>query len=406
MMVRKSGKPKAESRDSVDAQSTRRVPPSAFRFPLSAIPKRGITLIELLITITIIAIISAAILGTAAAAMEASRRSRTQSIITKLNGLLLERWDSYATRRVSVNPDITSNTQIPTSIEAMFLNGQITAVERGQMLMDARLLALRELMMMEMPDRWSDVVNQEMQDNVDLRNVPTILDATPAITQTYRRQLGAIQQGGADLETVLQNQRAECLYLIIMNFTGDGEARTHFTAQDIGDTDEDGAPEFLDGWGKPIEWIRWPAGFVLQSELMVEDADGDHDPFDVFRRDSPGASPTVVPPTAPQTTRYPQIMQFDIQLIRDRNDRAARVTSADQAILPHSMMAFRLVPLIYSAGPDDAFALLLSQNVDAPEQQMPLDPYYENPDEGYQSGTPDPEDDAWRDNIHNHLIEF
>ena len=52
------------------------IPPSAFRLPHS--PRRGITLIELLITMTIIAIISAAILGTASAAMENARRSRTR----------------------------------------------------------------------------------------------------------------------------------------------------------------------------------------------------------------------------------------------------------------------------------------------------------------------------------------
>ena len=50
--------------------------------------------------------------------------------------------------------------------------------------------------------------------------------------------------------------------LVIMNATGDGEARTLFSKQDIGDVDEDGAPEFIDGWGNPIGWIRWPAGVV------------------------------------------------------------------------------------------------------------------------------------------------
>ena len=76
--------------------------------------------------------------------------------------------------------------------------------------------------------------------------------------------------------------------MVIMLSTADGEARTLFSERDIGDTDGDGAPEFLDGWGRPITWLRWPVGFV--SDLMPIDPltnqryyNEDHDPFDPFR---------------------------------------------------------------------------------------------------------------------------
>ena len=52
-----------------------------------------------------------------------------------------------------------------------------------------------------------------------------------------------------DQTDIVANQGAECLYMIIMNACGDGEARTLFPESSIGDTDGDGAPEFLDGWG-------------------------------------------------------------------------------------------------------------------------------------------------------------
>ena len=68
--------------------------------------------------------------------------------------------------------------------------------------------------------------------------------------------------------------------------TGDGEARTMFTSQDIGDIDGDGAPEFLDGWGKPIRCIRWPAGFVPSpADGRPRGSRADRDPFDPYRRD-------------------------------------------------------------------------------------------------------------------------
>ena len=41
------------------------------------------------------------------------------------------------------------------------------------------------------------------------------------------------------------------------------------------DVDGDGLPEFVDGWGRPISFIRWPAGFrsVLQSLSENDPAD-------------------------------------------------------------------------------------------------------------------------------------
>jgi hypothetical protein len=43
---------------------------------------------------------------------------------------------------------------------------------------------------------------------------------------------------------------------------GDKLALDYFDATEIGDTDGDGMKEILDGWGTPIEFIRWPAGYA------------------------------------------------------------------------------------------------------------------------------------------------
>src|SRR5438046_3713851 len=60
-----------------------------------------------------------------------------------------------------------------------------------------------------------------------------------------------------------QNQGSECLYLILSTMRdGDKSALDYFDATEIGDTDNDGMKEILDGWGTPIEFIRWPAGYA------------------------------------------------------------------------------------------------------------------------------------------------
>ena len=51
------------------------------------------------------------------------------------------------------------------------------------------------------------------------------------------------------------NEAAECLYMIVMLSTPD--ARSQFSDSEIGDTDNNGFPEFLDGWGNPIFFLRW-----------------------------------------------------------------------------------------------------------------------------------------------------
>ena len=45
------------------------------------------------------------------------------------------------------------------------------------------------------------------------------------------------------------------------NYNG-GSALEGFRPTEIGDTDGDGMPEFIDAWGTPIRWLRWPSGYV------------------------------------------------------------------------------------------------------------------------------------------------
>jgi hypothetical protein len=60
------------------------------------------------------------------------------------------------------------------------------------------------------------------------------------------------------------------------------DAVEQFRSDEIGDVDGDGHPEFVDGWGRPISFIRWPAGFssVLQS-ISANDPPDPIDPLGV-----------------------------------------------------------------------------------------------------------------------------
>jgi prepilin-type N-terminal cleavage/methylation domain-containing protein len=354
-------------------------------------PASGLTLVELLITMTIMAIIAAMILGTAQAAMESARRSRTQQTIHKIHGLIMERLELYSTRRVDFKPAFT------TLLNNALQSNTITHSMYGQIVADLRLLALREMMKYEMPDRWSDVRDA----NRSALDIPEFLVNRPALAQSYLARWNQMTTANPSIDPSESFEGPECLYLTVMNATGDGEARTLFTKQEIGDVDGDGTPEFLDGWGQPIGWIRWPAGFVPHSQLMTGDANTDHDPFDMYRRDM---TPT---PTTPALTYPPGFTSNQLQCLTRLHDNNP---------------AFRLVPLIYSLGPDDKSdysTIGLNKQSDAVSDLF-LDPYaLESPGQPYDvstnhfvlgtAGDPpgvdgDGTDDS-KDNISNHLIE-
>jgi prepilin-type N-terminal cleavage/methylation domain-containing protein len=405
-MSKKGGRWKAEggfrSERSLCAHSLP-LPPSPLRLGPDkwfSQSRLGVTLIELLIAISIIATLSALFLGASRAAMESSRASRTKMTILKLHTLLMEQWASYETRRVDLDPAIVAQ------VNSAF-SGNPQAL--GNAMQDLRVLGLRELMKFEMPDRWSDVdimynpLGKSTATTQQQRNMSTVvLESVPTIARSYyRRYQKALNQPGNTVEKVNENQRAETLYMTIMLMTGDGEARTMFAAQDIGDVDEDGLPEFLDGWGKPIQYLRWAPGYISKSPLMSGDPDSDHDPFDPFRRCAEGTSNVN---TWPLPNSYPGMIGRYVRALRG----GASPVHPDSGV---RWVGFRLVPLIFSAGPDGESDLSVAQNltVSDPDEGY-LNPYLADTagtyfaNGGVYTDANDNKDETI-DNITNHLID-
>ena len=124
-----------------------------------------------------------------------------------------------------------------------------------------RLKALRELMRMEMPDRYTDVIDD-----------PIALRQRPSLSLAYLRRI-------PPTGWTYEHQGAECLYMIVSRMqVGNSNALEFFNENELGDVDKDGMPEILDAWGTPIRWLRWPAAFV--SPLQDGNPENGRDPFD------------------------------------------------------------------------------------------------------------------------------
>ena len=310
--------------------------------------RAGFTLVELLVTVAIIAILAGVGLSTLFLAQEAAREDRTRMLISKLHNQLMIRWESYQTRRLPL---------------------QIMPGESPKDFAKRLLWGRRELMRMELPERYVDI-GLPMPNETPF--VPSIVppSTSPVVSAMIRRINIAAQQKGLTLLQMLQeigkdNERAECLYLIVT--TGmqvDASGKKIFDERHVGDTDDDGMLEFVDGWGQAIQWIRWPAGFVSDLQPVHTALPNETFPNGVFsssdapltpRTDSSGATITRRPSGNADS--------LDVRLI-DLEWDANNWTNGP----PIPERDYRIYPLIVSPGPDGRIGLFLK-----PDGSRPFD---------------------------------
>ena len=366
--------------------------------------RNGFTLIELLVTITIIGILASMALAGMSIANSHAKVIKTKSTITKLHNQMMQRWESYRNRRLPVEPrSILMSTGTP---QYTYATGVMTTLAanlnaaspgKGNSLLVpstsplyptpaqvavVRLLAVRELQQFEMPTGWGDLVDFKATPaptpgQWTLR--PTnILPTWPQLAQRYLAKLNAagtalMAQSGATSASVTQQldtyDSAEALYMILSNNTDESWSAAD-QVKDIGDTDGDGLPEFQDAWieslrsytpkgaaNKPIQWIRWPAGFynnIGGNNWLLSDYQGD-----VFQPD-------------PMTFSLDYHDYFDPLKL----DLPTGTTGGGTP----QPRGYQLTPLIYSAGQDNEYGITPSawnDNAYTQQQQQALvgDPY-------------------------------
>lgn len=253
------------------------------------------TLVELLVTITIIGVLASLFLAAMASTTETGRIAATRATIAKIHNLIMQRYEMYRTRRV------------PIAFVNNAGNQNWPVVAAGQ-----RLDCLRELMRLEMPDRWQDVISPP-QTSPPGGWTPI---ARPSLSAAFLRRYNALQAINANSPSA-SYEGAECLYLVCTTGVSDEmDTLEQFRPNEIGDYDQDGAPEFWDAWGMPISFLRWAPGFI--SELQTGKDPDPFDPRHVYP--SVSGSPGAVGIYTPVSTQ--------------------------------TIPTFALYPLIYSGGPD------------------------------------------------------
>ena len=323
------------------------------------LPRRpAFTLVELLVVMGVLAMMSSLVLVGLASAAEQARVARTRSQVQKIHELLMTRWEDYRYRRVE--PMETSDT------------AGFTGTPRVLLRQRYRVDKIRQLMRMEMPCHKEDVM-------FGIGNTSVAIGSEtgnePALWRRYRRSV--INRAGSFANWTVPNDDAESLNMILESIQ-DGETNglDFFKPSEIGDTDGDGMPEILDGWGQPIHFIRWAPGFIgVRSNFHRNDSPDPYDPLNV---------------------------------------RGGKTAGATAGTFAH----FPLYPLVMSEGPDGGLDIVVKFEESASGTEgtitgvvgshPPNDPYYIDSDTSLQLGaeydTNNNSIDEFLDNISNHQL--
>ena len=414
---------------------------SSLRPPASRLPRRsGFTLVELLITVSVIAIMATMVLFALFAAQETAKVQKTKSLIAKLDSIIKSKYETYKTRRVNITlppPPPPSDPNYPTYVA--------TAAR-------ARLDCLHDLMRMEMPDRWSDI--EDMPRTFSYPGIPNVGVSRPSLHRSYRRKYDAIVLGPTPPPppVVGTHAGAECLYMIIMQAQGEeGDDRSAIKEDQTGDVDGDGFREIIDAWGRPIKFLRWAPGFVSELQTTVTLPTQNSNPSNVTSQsrllssvqgsyvggtvinEDPANPGRYLASSMAKITGYnftpgppnvPGTGSFEVTGTTwspPAPGASSFFVTAPDPFDPRGIqpISFAIYPLIYSGGPDKCYGILTEFNaallIHWGQSPFNDNPFYVGLDAadtqqrmiGAQRDEPGEENfvtRAWVDNIHNHQI--
>jgi len=268
------------------------IPPGGFSQRPTAAATTAFTLVELLVVMVIITILASLSLAGMAGARQRAKIEKTKSTIRKIDSVIQPMYDSYRNRRAyTLNDDGT----VPTTPLATAGN---------------RLKNLRRLMTYEMPDNWADVASSgtAVPPGMPAGASPKLLSlCRNGTTRAYGGVKEACTARKSSYPTSMYGS-AECLYMILTRSGFDSDALEAFRSDEITDIDSDGAKEFVDGWGRPIAFLRWAPGFSSPySPIQFADPTTSHDPLDPLRLDSTAFAmrPLIYSPGPDEATNDP-----------------------------------------------------------------------------------------------------
>ena len=348
--------------------------------------RRGFTLTELLLVIIIIAILAAMTMTVQRSAVQSTRRERTIATIRKIDAALTSAYEQYQYRKPDVGSiiDNIENTfvesyansgqdfyALPKDHQKLRIYSYITGRFLRQIDSDGpfsefyddigesqeidhrfapyilRTIMLRELLLCDFPDSLEEVSNEPLMNDSQVHRAYQIQLNKAAANAPNGDILANIPDGDIS---------ADLLYLVVMNTSP--ETRGTFLDRETADTNNNGIPEFIDGWGNPIRFIRWAPCIpqtnrqpTLEDALSIQQCKRlrRNTTFDIYRADGE-IDPSI---------------QDELDMLEE--DYGGLIERGADPFDPMGAMdGWLLTPLIYSAGPDREYGLGINTALRAP----------------------------------------
>lgn len=187
--------------------------------------RSGFTLLELMVVLGIILLLTTITLISLGGSGTQARIAATQVTIRKITAMLKDRKEEFsrldfngATRKIGV-----------------------ANVSQGDIILVKKILAKEHF-----PQRYEDTIGSSV-DRTTICPDPT--DSSNCEDDTKS----------------LKAESSEFLYEMLVTGKAFGltnVSTANFEQQELGDTDEDGRLEFVDAWGEPLQFYRWPTRLV------------------------------------------------------------------------------------------------------------------------------------------------
>lgn len=187
--------------------------------------RKGFTLIELLVVISIIAVLMTLVVTAVGGLINQSREAATQTTIRKISSMLNQRAETL--HRIEMRKGYIENRLEYYAAARNISGGNVN---------------LRKIIAKKLIDRtYFPQTRQE------------ILDAQITSGATVQPKIVAAASANS----------AEILYDLLIGDTGnlfgtDMPDTDSFSASEATDRDQNGLPEFIDAWGNPLRFYRWP----------------------------------------------------------------------------------------------------------------------------------------------------
>lgn len=248
----------------MNARKTRKVQRNDKRFL-----REAFSLVEMLIVISIIAILASLSFVMLGRSGEAAREASTKAALKILNASIRERLEAYQDLTASMafqDPDTPSklkNRQFRAEFERFkYLFRRVVPNPPQNFELMAEVYVRKTMFKSLFPQRVEDLYGY----NGVLDGYPNVVDDSPLLARMFNVSgspvAGSWIQQNIDDEST---ESSELLYLVLTSGDVFGLPTSDLDGIDqslIGDTDRDGNLEFLDAWGKPLQFYNWPTRLI------------------------------------------------------------------------------------------------------------------------------------------------